>query len=378
MTVFTQDGDTVTSATVPRHHKGLLKREYLLKYPFDESLTNGVDRAWYDKLKLRGDLVIHIPYHYGYHYRQHNSHRARPTGNIELVQRAGDVHFHARQSNFIEPFYKELKKDMYCTLNDRKFTPDSVKGAKIVWCEFLDSDAIEISKYSDARKILRLHAYEAFTDRIFYVDFDNFDKVIFVADHIKEYVESRLGRKLDNAIVVPNGIDLEKYNYSDKEQNNKVVYAGSIERKKGIGELVLVAEHFPDYEFHCAGEYREEDVGEYLRSQKPDNLYFHGKVHDMAKFYQDYSYVINTSLREGNPVAVLEAMACGCKPIVRNWIGADKMLSPSWVWKDFGEIQTILGGVYDPEKYRNYVEQVYGFNLMYDKFKEIIDGTFKS
>ncbi len=379
MTAFTQEGDDISGVVVPRQHKGLVRRDYLLEHPFDESLEHGVDRAWFDQVKLRGDLVVNVPYHSGYYYRQHNEHRARATGNIKIVQNAGDIHFHARQSNFIEPFYKELSKEYYCTMDDRKFNPESIKGAEIVWCEWLDNDAIEIANFeTDAAKILRVHAYEAFTERIFYVDFAKFDVVIFVAEHIKDFVESRIGKKIANAIVIPNGVDVEEFNYVDKKQNNKIAFAGSIERKKGIGELVLIAEHFPGYEFHCAGEYYEEDVAEYLRNKRPDNLHFHGKIHDMPKFYRDYSYVINTSMREGNPVAVLEAMACGCKPIVRNWIGARDMINPSWVWKDLGEIQTILDGEYAPERYRSFILQRYDLKTMYDKFKGIIDGIIKS
>ena len=380
MTAFTQDGETVAGFGVPRQHKGLVRRKYLLKHPFDETLKNGVDRAWFDQLKMRGDLVIQVPYHYGYYYRQHDEHRARATGNIRFVNDPGDIHFHARQSNFIEPFYNKLKETYNCTLDDRKARPEAMVDAKVIWCEWLDSDALEIAKYeTNAAKILRVHAYEAFTDRIFYVDWNDFDHVIFVADHIRKYVEDQIGQRISNAIVVPNGIDLEKFNYlPEKKENNKVCYAGSVERKKGIGELVLVAEHFPFYEFHVAGTYREEDVADFLRKQKPDNLIFHGEVHDMPKFYQDYSYVINTSLREGNPVAVLEAMACGCKPIVRNWVGANDFMNKTWVWRDFAEIDAILESSYDPERYRNWVEQKYNFVNMYDTFKGLIDGAVQS
>lgn len=376
MTVFTKDN----YATIPRHHKGLIKREYLLKHPFDETLTNGVDRAWFDQYKMRGDFGVLVPYHYGYYYRQHDDHRARPTGNIKFLNESADIHIFARQSNFIEPVYQRLKNEYSCRFDDRKADLTSCKDAKVIWCEFLTEDAINVANFeTKAKKILRLHAFEAFTERIFYVDFNKFDKVVFVAEHIKNIVEKRLGKSLPNAIVVPNGVEMNKYTFNPhKELNNKIVYAGSIERKKGIGELIMIAEHFKDFEFHCAGTYQEEDVAEFLRDRKPDNLHFHGQVYNMPEFYQDYSYVINSSLREGCPMAVLEAMACGCKPIVRNWIGSEDQFPSVWLWKGFDDINSILGGDFTPERYRMYIEQLFNFESMYKKFVEIIDVSLSS
>ena len=54
--------------------KGLIKRSYLLKYPFDESRLNEriADWKWTEEAQKRNDYAILIPWQFGYFYRQHD------------------------------------------------------------------------------------------------------------------------------------------------------------------------------------------------------------------------------------------------------------------------------------------------------------------
>jgi glycosyltransferase involved in cell wall biosynthesis len=49
-------------------------------------------------------------------------------------------------------------------------------------------------------------------------------------------------------------------------------------------------------------------------------VHFHGWRHDMAEVYGDLDVVVNTSLNEGTPVALIEAMAAG-RPVVATRVG---------------------------------------------------------
>ncbi len=49
-------------------------------------------------------------------------------------------------------------------------------------------------------------------------------------------------------------------------------------------------------------------------------VHFHGWRYDMAAVYGDLDVVVNTSLNEGTPVALIEAMAAG-RPVVATRVG---------------------------------------------------------
>jgi len=378
MTFYNPNG---TQFETPQQNTGMWKREYLLKYPFNEKLQKGVDREYIEEASKRGCNVAHLNYHHGIFVRVHDDKDPHLTKRPNLIEEPGEYYFNSRYSSFIAPVVNHLKYQGYSvTFDNHDFDGRMAKNAKLIWCDWADENAYNIANFqTTARKILRLHAYEAFTTNLFYINFDAFEKIIFVAPHIKRYVEKRLKRKLTNAIVIPNGVNLNKYTVIyNKKENNKIAWAGNIDRKKGAQLLMFIAEHFPLYDFHVAGKFYEEDIAEYFNKNKPSNLYIEPYSYDLNDFFKDKTYFLNTSPREGCPLTPLEAMACGLKPIIYNWVGAREYLPSYWVFKDISEMETILNGEYDPFRYRDYVENNYSFNIMYDKFKEIIDNGIDS
>ena len=371
MTFYKPD-DTHNITT--QQNTGMWKREYLLKYPFNEKLKKGIDREYVEEAQKCGCTAAHLFYHHGIFVRIHETHNLTKRPERKKIS---DIYFNARYPTFINPVVDRLRYQGYDVVVDNKdFNYDLAGGAKLIWADWCDENAYKLAEFkTKAKKIMRLHAYEAFTITPYYINWKAFDKVIFVADHIKEYVERILRRKITNSIVIPNGVRLDGYNFKNKKQNNKIAWAGNIDRKKGGQLLLFIAEHFPEYEFHVAGKFNEQDMIEYFDKRKPDNLFIHPYSYDLNKFFKDKTYFLNTSPREGCPVTPLEAMACGLKPLIYRWVGAEDYVSKYWTFKDMAELGAILNGNYDPWRYREYVENNYNFEVMYDSFKEIIDGA---
>lgn len=349
MTAF--DEETKLYSPIQREWTGCFKKQYLIDHPFNEELKTGVDREYLQEYIKRGDLSFNIPYHFGYYYRKHNDYSC--SGKITFEVEASPIYVLCSGGrSFIDPILPSFNDKYFI---ESKFDPLKADKADLIFVEWANQNAIEVGNYEcKAKKILRLHSFEAFSSSIHYIPFEKYDLVIFIAEHIKEYVESKIG-KIPNAVVIPVGINLEKFHLVGKEKNNKICYAGEISRKKGIGELFFIANSLPEYEFYIAGKFKEDDVAFYFNEKKPKNVFLEPFSYDLNEFFKDKTYFINTSLREGNPVTVLEAMACGLKPLINDWVGADKIYD-GFIYKSLNDIVNLFRD-YTPMEYRKFAEQ---------------------
>lgn len=363
MTAFDDD----TQRLLHRPFTGMWRKDYLLQHPFNEGLTRGVDREYTNEALKNKQVFVTIPHYYGYYYRQHDEKTCRI---VDMTTKGKEIYMQATYANFILPISEKLQSEGYdLHLEAMPFNPNLAKDSKLLWCDWGDVNAVDIGNFNtDAKKILRLHAYEAFKPELHYIPFENFDKVIFVADHIKDYVESKVGQ-IPQSIVIPNAVDTDKFNFTSKEKNNKIAYLGQIGRKKGIPLMLFLAENIPDYEFHLAGDLIDEDIYYLIKEKNLPNVYLYGKQYNVQQFYSDKTYVLNASPREGNPLAVLEGMACGLKPLVYSWIGADKIYP--FTWSTLDQFKDLLNDV-NPHEYREWVLDKYDLKDQYNSIKNII------
>ena len=365
MTVF----DNEKEECLKRAPTGMIKREYLLKYPFDEKLEKGIDRDWFERMAHRGDKQVVIPYNYGYYYRQHEDYSCAAPVHMQTEHK--DIYMVAVSPVFIDPIADKLmEKGHSVYIETDGFNPEYAKHAKVIWSDWGNADALKIANFEcNAKKFLRIHAFEVFFQIIHHINLDAYDKVIFVADHIKEYLEKKYDRKLQNATVIPNGVDMNKWQIPiNKKKNNKIVMAGNIAEGKGAQLLLFVARHLPEFEFHVCGKFAQEDVYEYFMEKKTDNVFLYTYQYDLNDFFKDKTYVISPSIRESQHMTVMEGMAAGLKPVVFDWIGAKKIYKEEWVWDDLDSLKDILYSNVNPKEYRDYIYFNYNFE---DKFKEI-------
>ena len=374
------DDETEENFPIAREWTGCWKRDYLLKHPFNEKLKRGVDRELVEETQKRNEMMLFVKYYHGYYYRKHKDYSC--AGDIIFTKPDDDLDFYFICSHriFLKPITDRISKHgtIYA---DTTYRQKLGEKAKVIWCEWANKKAIDVSHAEvDAKKILRVHAFEVFTEYASNINWNGFDHVIFIDDYIKEYAERQFG-KIDGAIVIPNGVDLNRFTLPDnKFFNNKIAYTGYLTRKKGIGELVLIAESLPNYEFHIAGKYQENDIADWFKFKKPDNIFIHPWQYDeaMNEFYQDKSFVLNTSMRESQAMTICEGMACGCKPLVRNWIGADEVYKEEWVYKNIQELKYMLQSPHNPKEYRDFVAKNYNFENTYKEIEKLLDVKSKA
>jgi SAM-dependent methyltransferase len=265
---------------------------------------------------------------------------------------------------------------------------DAVGWADIVWIEWVNQLAISLTNnptlLKDKHVICRLHRYEAFTDMPGKVNWNAIDDLIFVASHIKESMK-RLVPDIEQRVrthVVYNGIDLERFGFLDRRPGFDIAYVGYLNHRKNptlllqcLSQLVNID---PRYTLHIAGEFQASDYRLYFEKMVAAmGLEYHirmgGWVDDVAGWLGDKQYFIHTSVHEGHPVGIMEAMACGIKPLIHNFAGAGEIYPRKYLWNTIDEfIQKITEDEYASSEYRRFIKDHYSLGLQIGRIENIV------
>ncbi|WP_346936998.1 glycosyltransferase [Clostridium sp.] len=262
-----------------------------------------------------------------------------------------------------------------------------MEWADICWFEWCD-ELIEYGsrhRLAEEKKLIcRLHSYEAFTNYILNINWDNVDKIIFVAHHIKEHALSKIDIDLSKVEVIHNGVDVNKYNLIERNPGFNIAYVGYINYKKGPMLLLHTFKAIYDkdnrYKLHIAGDFQDERYILYFDQKIKEfglenNVIYHGWQDNISKWLEDKNYIICTSVLEGNPVGLMEAMSRGIKPIIHSFVGAKQLYPEEYIWDTIDEaVNIVLKDDYDSNKYRSYIEKNFSIELQLEKIKKVIES----
>ena len=152
------------------------------------------------------------------------------------------------------------------------------------------------------------------------------DGVVFVSQGVREYYIQRKRLAPRNTHVIYNGIDLDKFlrRPARPGANLPRLHFGTVGRLWPpkdhvtlIRAFAKVAADLPDSELHVLGEgpCRGEITRTAAELGVADRVKLHGAGLDVAGFLEKLDIFVLSSLNEGLPIAVMEAMAAGL-PIV--------------------------------------------------------------
>lgn len=262
----------------------------------------------------------------------------------------------------------------FVVTTDGKEITTAYNWADIVWLEWANEMAVHVTNKLPKmnKKILcRLHSYEALSNFPEKINWQNIDKLILVADHIREILEvyhEKIYQQIEEKIVViPNGLDLNKFTFKIHQPGFNIAIVAHINHKKDpamwlqiIGILKNIDER---YTLHIAGDFQEIRYANYFRhfikeAGLEKNVKLYGFIKDVNEFLEDKNYLLSTSIHESFGYSIAEAMARGIKPIIHNFAGANKLYPKSLIFNFIDEaVELITNNDYDSEKYRNFVEE---------------------
>ena len=143
-------------------------------------------------------------------------------------------------------------------------------------------------------------------------------------DDLNELQRYSNSKSLKSTLIKGSGVDLVKFHPLEyRGTHRQILMASRILKDKGVIEFITAAKLLkiedPSISFLLAGPIDEENPSRInlaeLEKLIEDKIEYVGNTSDMPRLYQSSSIFVLPSYREGMPLAVLEASACGL-PII--------------------------------------------------------------
>jgi glycosyltransferase involved in cell wall biosynthesis len=286
-----------------------------------------------------------------------------------------DIHHHLAQKHEIRRFEGQTAGDMQ----------DLMQWSDLSWFEWCDERVVQASRLDRVCPIIcRLHSYEVFTDMPGRVQWQNIDDLVFVAPHIRDIALIRIPN-LDQNVrisVIHNGVAPQSANYADRPKGYNIAYVGYLNHKKNPSLMLQCMRYLVDiddrYILHIAGEHQEMRFKLYVEHmiqamQLDQNIRFHGWVDDVGRWLGDKHFILSTSLLESFGYGIAEAMACGLKPLIHNFIGARALYPEKYLFNCVKEFaQMVLNPQYHPAEYRQYIERTYSLDRQLREIESLL------
>lgn len=228
-----------------------------------------------------------------------------------------------------------------------------------------------------ARNVMFLRRYELFDGGLSKVDWKHVDALIVVNSWIKQVVENTFKERGINVPVhlIYNGTDLSKWKYKVRKPGKMIGMACHVHPKKNLPLALQILALLPeDYELHIAGEIQDACTAEYLNYmgkaiRRKVYLYDHIPREELDLWWDQMNYCLSTSISEGNPNNVIEAMAKGIKPVIHNWPGANDQFHPYMIFNTAEEAAEKILSEYHSGDYRSHVE----LNFSLENYEKVLD-----
>ncbi|MCP4977338.1 MAG: glycosyltransferase [Maribacter sp.] len=273
----------------------------------------------------------------------------------------------------------------------------TIMWSDIVWLEWANELAMALTNHpknilKDKQVICRLHRYEVFTDYLDKIKWENISDLIFVAEHIKKTAIKRipsLPQLVQNIHIVPNGINPNKLRFKQKDKGYNIAYLGYINDRKGP---ILLLHSFRElvqsdnrYQLFIGGKFEYAYIQLYFDQMikemgLEENVQFDGWIENqnIYTWLDDKQYIVCTSIHEGHPVGIMEAMICGLKPLIHNYVGARESYPDKYIWNTIPEfVQMVNENNYDSTEYRKFIETNYSLELQLQRINKILSGNYE-
>lgn len=278
--------------------------------------------------------------------------------------------FCGHDQKFINSFIKYMKdSDCYDVhvlehkghvLSDLGASERELNWADIIFCEWALGNAVWFSEHkrSDQVLIIRLHLQEIQSrntiDYIWRINWDNVDRLILITHHCYDFIQATFpALKIKSSLIynpIPAKSALNKLKDIEKSRFT-LGFVGAVPARKRLDLAVSLLRSLrvrdERYELRIKGalpkdfpwmknrkdemEWYDSMFSDLSDLEKSGGVKFDDHSPDMSEWYRDIGWILSTSDFEGSHQAIAEGMAAGCIPIIRDWVGAERIYPAKFV-----------------------------------------------
>ena len=256
----------------------------------------------------------------------------------------------------------------------------AIPDYRTIWLEWGNDLAIALTTDSKRplrgkRVICRIHSYEVLDGIADRIDYNQIDDLVFVAPHIRDILLNRRPEivcRVKRIHCIPNGIDLSRFTFLERKRGFDIACVGSLNHKKDPMVMMHgfkgIHDKDPRYRLHIAGDIQDQRYAFAIDSFIENNelkgsVFFYGFQKDVYEWLVSMSYILCSSLMEGHPVALMEAMATGCKPLIYHFPGADSLYPKQYLWRNVDELVQRIEEPYQPQEYRTFIADNFSLDI---------------
>jgi len=250
---------------------------------------------------------------------------------------------------------------------------ESMKSSDICWFEQCANLAVTASKMPKVCKIIyRLQRHEGYQQWTKEVNWANIDILVTVGNSFFRDALSQTVPELDEStsiVTIGNGVNLDKFTFTNRRSGKNIAFLGNLGMVTNPAFVLQCMQklHYidPEYRLFFGGQFADAALEQYLRHivvplGLRDVVFFDGGAEDLNCWLGDKHYIVSTSIIESEGMGLLEGMACGLKPVIHNFPGAEQAFPSEFLFNISEEFcEQILSDKYEPQWYRRFVEENY-------------------
>lgn len=187
----------------------------------------------------------------------------------------------------------------------------------------------------------------------------NADCVVTPSNYLKDMILKNVDT--DNVTVIPNGFDIDSFNFDPKKKEKKILLVSRLFEFKGFQYfLEAIKDIDVDYEINIVGEgpYKETLVQKAKDLKVKVNFigWLDNTSPELKNLYETSSIFVFPSIAENFPTVLLEAMAAGCAIITTDDSGCPEVVGDAALLvrpKNSEDIMSALGRLITDDKLRN-------------------------
>lgn len=274
-------------------------------------------------------------------------------------------------------YFNERYEARIADVSKKESIEDALLFADTLWIEWTANIANFITNLPKKHRIIcRLHSYEAYLPTLQRINWNNVDKLIYISEQIRNYVEGNNPqlKNFKNAVTISEGVNPDLFEFRQRAPGLNFAFIGRLIMTKNISLLLQIIKYFadinPNYKFHIFGEFSNDGgmspeipkryfIHQVIKLGIKNNIVMHGHLgrDELLKKLNDVNYIISTSYREGLPFNILEGMALGIKPLIHGWPGAEVLFPGNLIFNYIGDLKSMVENDYNSITYREFVEQ---------------------